>query len=174
MDRDGDVSAQLEPLRSALIADARKEADAILEDARLRAQQIAQRTDAECKAIELRAREEGVRAGTVEAARRRAEIVREQRRRVLRARCEAHDRIRGEAIEAVLELRRETGYRAFEERLEAIARRTLGEDALVERDPEGTGGVRATHGSRSIDLSLPRLADVCFAAMNDEIAEVLS
>src|ERR1035437_5695471 len=56
-------------------------------------------------------------------------------------------------------LRGGRGYPELLQRLAAAARRDLGEDAEVEIDPPGLGGVRARAGSRRVDYTLASLAD---------------
>ncbi len=58
----------------------------------------------------------------------------------------------------MLALRSAPGYDELLDRLAAAARRDLGDDASVERDPPDAGGVRAQAGTRSVDYTLPALA----------------
>ncbi len=135
--------------REQRVADARLEADGLISEAR--------------------------RAGECDGGRRAASI-RAQGQRVLRereltARRDVYDRARVEAVEAVAALRAAEGYPSLLERLTAAARARLGEDAVVEVDPE-RGGVIARAGVRLVDLTLPALADRCLEGMGVRLREL--
>jgi vacuolar-type H+-ATPase subunit E/Vma4 len=151
----------LETARDALLADARATAN----DARAEAQAAAAgRLDAarrEADAIVARAREQGDAEGRERGALEEGVARTLARMEVLAARREAYEELRRQARAAVLRLRDDPGYPQLLDRLAAAARRDLGDDALLERDPGDAGGVRASRGSRRVDHTLVALADRC-------------
>ena len=101
--------------------------------ARGEAELAAARADAE--ALVARARGEAQRRTELDVQRQSSLAAPGAQGRVLRARREAYEALREEAIAAALELRGEPGYAALLDRLEAGARARLGPDATIERDP---------------------------------------
>ena len=91
---------------------------------------------------------------------------------VLEARRAVYEDFRRAAVEAVLALRSEDGYAALLARLSDDARDALGEDAELEVDPDGVGGVRARAGRRSVDLTLPTLAEGCTTRLGGRLEEL--
>ena len=162
----------LEPLREALIATARGDAESVRAEAAATAaaEIAAARSDAE-RAVG-RARAEARERAELEVRSRRAAQRREARGRILRARREAYDALHEDAVAAVLRLRDDPGYEALLDRLEASARELLGPDATVERDPSGVGGVIAHDGRRSIDATLPALAASGLEALGSRVEEL--
>lgn len=147
----------LAPVRAALLAAARQEADRGEAQARARAAETLTAAAGRADAIVSAARAAG--AADAEAVARidLGRARRAARARTLRARREAYDRLRRESRQAVGRVRDEPGYAAIRATLTAAAQRLLGPDAEVV-DAEG-GGVIARTGSRRVDLSLRALAD---------------
>lgn len=148
----------LGPLRRALLSAAEVEADSTARAAATEA--AGELSLAEARVADVLAR---VRAEAADAAAREALRVVGRARSdaggiVLRARRDAYDELCARVTEAALELRHDPGYGRLLETLQASARALLGEDAILEIDPPGVGGVRASSGSRYVDLSLPALA----------------
>jgi hypothetical protein len=70
---------------------------------------------------------------------------------------------------AVLDLRADPRYPALLDHFEQVARRQLGADAVIERDPDGVGGIVAHQGDRRVDYSLAALADRALDTLGDDI-----
>ena len=159
-------------LRATLLVGAESEAESFVGRAEARAGDERDRARAEAEAAVGRAGAEGREAGTLESARSAALARRRASRLVLAARQTVYEDFRRAALDAVLALRGEDGYAALLNRLSESARQALGEDAEVELDPDGVGGVRARAGRRSVDLTLPVLADDCIARLGGRLEEL--
>jgi hypothetical protein len=69
------------------------------------------------------------------------------------------DELRRRAREAALELRERPDYPELLECLSDAARSQLGDDAELEVDLPGRGGVIGRRGNASVDYTLPAMAD---------------
>ena len=147
------------PLRSALLDLAEEEAEHVLGDAAARAAEARRRAAEGAEARIAQARTEAEEAAEQEADRLRARARRQGRSLVLAARRDVYDRLRSEAHTAALALRGSPPYERMVARLAESARARLGEEAIVEIDPSGEGGVRARGGHRRLDYSLPVLVE---------------
>ena len=163
----------VERLRATLLAGAESEAGAVLAEADRRVAAEAERVRIESERLQDDARSEGEAAGELQSGRALALARAGARRLVLEAQEAVYQDFRRRALTAALELRddREV-YDRLLERLASEARRTLGDDAELELDPEGVGGVRARAGRRSVDLSLPVLVDRCIADLGVGVEEL--
>jgi vacuolar-type H+-ATPase subunit E/Vma4 len=160
----------LDPVRQALLDDARVEADRIRTEARRHADEVV--ADAERE----------VAAEVAEVARRHAIAAAAHADQVrARARAEAHtemlsarEDVRQNLLEAVrlaaLGLRDDDRYPALLDHFETVARARLGADAHVERDPLTGGGVVASAGTRRVDYTLTALAGRVLQQHADEVA----
>jgi vacuolar-type H+-ATPase subunit E/Vma4 len=155
----------VERLRTTILEGAEADAQRLVSEAEARAADELDLARAEAAAAVERAEAEGRAAGRLESARSSALARRRAAGLTLSARRAVHDDFRRAALEAVLALRGGKGYRALLARLEDDARRSLGEHVEVEVDPGEVGGVRARVGRRSVDLTLPALAERCVAAL---------
>ncbi len=165
------LALRLDPVRVALLEDAGVDADHILTEAHLGADDV------------VAAAEQEVAAQVAEVERRHAISAAAHADQVrARARAEAHSELLGaredihqDLLEAVrlaaLELRDDERYPALLDHFEAVARAQLGPDARVERDPPGRGGIVAVAGTRRVDYTLTTLAE---RAMRDHAEEVTS
>jgi vacuolar-type H+-ATPase subunit E/Vma4 len=162
-----DVS--LEPLRDALLAEARARAARCLDEARAAARASLADARTQADALVARARDEAEDGARRARARALASARREARAQVLQARHDAYDALRRACVEQTLGLRASPGYPALLDRLERAARARLGAGARIERDPQA-GGVRARAGSRSIDETLPALALRALDSLGAEVA----
>jgi F0F1-type ATP synthase membrane subunit b/b' len=153
--------ASVEPARAALLADARRRAQELLQQADVQArEQVAQaRRDAE--ALIARAREEGLAAGRAQAAHDAGRERALARWEVLAAQRAAYDELRRRVRTEAMALRAQDGYQELLERLTTAARRDLGDEAEVEIDPPADGGIRARAGGRQVDYTLASLAERC-------------
>lgn len=161
-----EMIAALAPLREALLrragadagrtlAQARREAAAVLGAAELAAADVAERARArgEAEAAELLAAE-------------RARARRVVRAADLGARATAYERLRTEVVAAVRGLRDEPGYPRVRARLVSEVRRLLGPDADITDAPEG--GVLARAAGARVDRSLDAFAERAVTALGPE------
>ncbi|MGA7987580.1 MAG: hypothetical protein WCB51_04190 [Candidatus Dormiibacterota bacterium] len=149
---------ELAPLRTSLLGDASARAAAMIAEATADAAAIRAAADAEAARIINAARDEGLRAAEATARSERLSSSRAARALVLGARRDRETTARDRALQAALDFRGHRRYTRLLDALEAEARRRLGAGVEIERDPQQGGGVRATRASRSLDLTLPRLA----------------
>lgn len=161
----------VERLRATILAAAKRDAAATTDEAEARVAEILDGARSEGRALLEQAQAEARRAGLLESARARAHARRRAGELVLAARQEVFERFRRDAHAAALALRSDEGYPALLDRLAADAAEALGEDAEVERDPPD-GGVTAHSGRRSVDLTLPALADRCIAGLGARLEEL--
>jgi len=155
-------SEALAPVREALLALARRDAQAVIAEADADASATLAEAARQAEQIRADARSE---AGTDAAALLAAEqgrINRESRAVELRARRAAYDDLVRHAREAVRGLSDAPGVR---DRLGALAREELGPNATVLPSPDG--GVVAHAGARRVSYPLTALAD-------EAVAELLS
>lgn len=157
----------LAPVRAALLAGVRAEADRLLADAE--ADAARRLADARAQAADLlaaaRARGEAdaaaVLAAETSAARRTARAL------VLAAQREAYERLRAEAREAVRRLLADPAER---ERLAGLVRARLGSGAVLRDDPDG--GIRGESSeagaTRTVDASVAALVDRALAGLDGE------
>jgi vacuolar-type H+-ATPase subunit E/Vma4 len=162
----------LRPVRDRLLATARQDAEALSGAAREDAAGRIRRATAQAETLLEQARAEGEAQAADAVARELARAGREARTIVLRARADLADQVRSAARTAVVALRDDPGYPALRERLVAMALAALGTDAVVTEAPDG--GIRATRGSRSVDLSLPVLAERAFDRLGQEVTRLWS
>lgn len=149
--------AALEPVRTALRADADARAGAADDEAHRQADEVRAAARARAERILERARADGeqqAQAGVeTELTRRR----REARDLVLAAQRELYDELRRRCREAALGLRASADYPKLCQALAERANAVLGPAASVYESP--AGGMVAVSGSRRVDLSLPTLAE---------------
>lgn len=166
------LRSDLDPVRAALLDDARHAASDIVRAASADADQtvaaarhdtdealerVRRRAEATARARAERAQEDARRAANTELLRTRDALQRE-----------VADRIR----DAVSRLPDDPRYPALLDRLEQLARQQLGPDAEIVPDPDG--GLVATAGGRRVDYRLPALADRASDAIADEVVTLWS
>lgn len=149
----------LDAAGDALLADARERAAAVLEEADRTARECLDRARRDAEDVIARARAKGDAEGRIAAARAAVAERSLARMEVLAAQRAAFDRLRESAHDAVLALRAAPDYQELLDRLATAARHDLGDDAQIERDPPGVGGVRGRAGTRRVDYTLAALAD---------------
>ena len=160
----------LETARDALLADARSRAQEIVVQAETEAAEHIESARRRADALVAAARAQGEADGRPEAAREEAVHRFSARMTVLGAQRESHDELRRRARSAVIALRQEAGYPALLERLAAAARRDLGDSAQLQIDPPELGGVLATEGTRAVDYTLVALAERCVDGLGPRLA----
>jgi vacuolar-type H+-ATPase subunit E/Vma4 len=152
----------LDPVRGALLAEARQEAERLERQAADRAATQVAEAEEQVEELVGRARSEGGAAAELEAATELALARRRARALVLEARRAMYDEVRRKAHAAAQGLRAEPRYGDLVERLASRARQRLGAAAEVEFDPT-EGGVIARLGNRRVDYTLPALVEHCLA-----------
>lgn len=160
----------LEPVRMALLTQARAEADAQVSAARREADERRSSARAEADALLRRARDEREEAAAAARSRSLLRARREARAIVLRARQDAYDELRAAALAAAADLRVRPDYPRLRDRLAAAARERLGPEAEV-TEPAG-GGVLARAGDRLVDCSLPVLVQRRLAELGPDLEEL--
>jgi vacuolar-type H+-ATPase subunit E/Vma4 len=159
----------LAPLRSALLSAAQAEADSSALATATEAAAELSLAEAQVASVLAGARAEAEDAAGREARRIVGRARSDARRIALRARRDVYDELCVRVKAAALELRHDPTYDRLLERLQAIARAQLGEDATLDVDPPGVGGVRGVSGSRHIDLTLSALAERSLASLGPEL-----
>ena len=159
----------LEPVRDAIRAEADARANTILDTAEQQAAQIRDQGRAEAAQIRSRAEAGGREAARAEAVLRSARARRAAGGTVLAREEEVRGELRSRVLAETARLRGDPRYPVLLEALREQARSLLGPDAHV-LEARG-GGITASLGSRSVDLSLPALA---LAALERHAGEVRS
>lgn len=158
------LQTALEPLRAALVARARAEADRLCADAETAGGEMLAEADDEAEALLAKARAQGetdaaaMFASEMDRARRSARGV------VLAAQRAAYNELRQRAITAVRGLLADPARRA---RLATVLRSQLGDQAVIREHPDG-GIVAETPDGRSIDASIEKLVDNAVADLDLE------
>jgi vacuolar-type H+-ATPase subunit E/Vma4 len=162
----------LDSLRTAFLAQA--EADAARRRVEVESEYERRLAAARVEASSLieQGKLEGRTAGEHEGARRRSAARRRAREVQLGARGVLYEELRSRASAEALELRSDPRYSPLLDRLVAAAQARLGAAAELERDPPDAGGVRARSGSRSVDYTLPALADRALHDMDGEVEKL--
>lgn len=160
----------VEPLREAVLAAARAEAERIEAEAAEEAAARVERAQRQGAALVEQARDEGAAAGEAVAAHDHAEARRRARALRLAAERDVWDELAREAHEAARALPARPAYDALLEHVVAAARRQLGGRPHFEHAPGG--GVRATRNGCSVDYSLDALVDRALQGLGDDVEEL--
>jgi len=162
----------LEPLRAALLAQARAEAkQARAAAATARHKRLADAREIARALIEQGALE-GARRAEEEALRRRASARRGARELRLHAQRTLVEELGQEARREALALRTAPRYGELLERLSRLARAQLGAQAELTLDPPGRGGLLARAGSASVDYTLAALVDRVLDEIDGRVEEL--
>jgi vacuolar-type H+-ATPase subunit E/Vma4 len=161
------MTIPVEPLRETLLEQVERERDEALADADRRAQAIV--GEAERQGLELveRARAEGTAAAGLVGVGACVEARRRGRALVLAAQRELYDELHRRAVAGAQQLRDSPAYPALVARLSTAARTQLGSKATIVVDEEG--GIRAHEGARSVDYTLPTLAERCLEWLGADV-----
>jgi vacuolar-type H+-ATPase subunit E/Vma4 len=159
----------LEPVRVALLDDARAEADRLIADATRAADLIVGRAQLDADAAIEQARRRGAASAEARADQTLTHTRSTAHTEILRAEDDIRRGLHGAARAAVLDLRTDHRYPVLMSELELRARRQLGPDAMITPDPDG-GGFVAQSGGRRVDYTLPALADRALDALADKVA----
>lgn len=147
----------LGPVRDALLATARRDADATLDNATSAAARILADASAEANEVIALARSRGAAEADAGVDAERARARREAHARVLAARREAYEELGRAAREALAEVRAEPGYRLVLRHMADGARHLLGPEVTLGDGDDG--GVVAEAPGRRVDYSLRGYAD---------------
>ncbi|HEY7691271.1 MAG TPA: hypothetical protein VH816_02920 [Gaiellaceae bacterium] len=168
------VTAAADSLRTSFLDEVRADAVRGREESDLRI--AAMRAEAERRGLALveEARAEGAAAAALVDRQDRAAARRRARTTVLAAKRELYEELCRRAKAAARSLRDDPGYPALLEQLVATARAQLGEDAMLEIDPPGQGGVRGSSGTRHVDYTLDALAERCLERLGGGLERLWS
>jgi vacuolar-type H+-ATPase subunit E/Vma4 len=150
-------SDPLDPLTTALLDRARRDAEALLADADADVEVTLADARAEASAALGEARAKGAADAAAVLAGERSRAEREARAVLMAAHQEARERLRRAGRDAVCGLREDAAYPALLAGLRRRAARDLGPLAAVAEQPRG--GLVAVAGGRRVDYSLEGLAD---------------
>jgi len=150
---------QLEPLRQSLLTAASARAAAAVADAQAEAATTVAAAQAAARKIIETARAEGERAAESRTDTELVAAERAARALVLDAQRAVEDEARTRAFDAAMALRQRPEYQRLLDSLEASARRRLGASAVIERDPDAAGGIRARLQRLSLDYTLTALVE---------------
>ncbi|MFC0530519.1 V-type ATP synthase subunit E family protein [Phytohabitans kaempferiae] len=159
----------LAPVRAALLARAREEADQIRERSEVDARDAVTAATMEADHIRQHAHAEGEAHAATAVAAARSQAREQARALVLGARREAYERLRDAARRAVARMGAEPEFAPIRQRMVAAVRATLGPDAQITDVPDG--GVAGAADGRRLDLSLTGFADRAVQAVAGREAE---
>ncbi len=155
------------PVREALLARARADAERLLAEGDAEADAIIARAHAEADAIRAGARAQGEADAAAVLGAERARARRQARAVVLAAQHESYEGLRARAVEQVATLRGDPGYATWCDRLRKEVRAALGPDAAVSEHPEG--GVRGEATGRRVEYTLVALAERALDALGPDV-----
>jgi vacuolar-type H+-ATPase subunit E/Vma4 len=165
------VPDPLDPLRDALLAHARRDAEAARATARDQAEQVLAAARAEAQARRATARDQGERDAEAVRVQQQARARRASRAVLLAAQHEALEQVRAQARACVRAWWDDPQLRpVVRERLVARARAELGPDAVV-RDHRD-GGVVAQADHRRVTYVLGDLADAALERLGADLVHV--
>jgi vacuolar-type H+-ATPase subunit E/Vma4 len=159
----------LEPLREALLDQAEAEAGHRRAEVEAEREQRLSAARAEAGSLVEQGRRDGRRAASQEGARRHGAAHRRAREARLEACGSLFEELRRRVRDEALGLRSDPSYPALLQRLAEAARSQLGPGAEIEVDCPDGGGVLARSGSRSVDYTLPALADRALEELDGEV-----
>ena len=159
----------LQAVRRAVLDQAAAEAESLRVAARARANEVLTVAGAEADLIVARRRDAADRLAEAEQRGRLAEARAEAGAGLLAARRTVLTEARAAARTAATALLDDPRYRQLLERLEADARRRLGDKGSVRTVALADGGFIAQAGARQIDCSLDSLLDRCLESLGPEL-----
>ena len=163
------TSAQepLQPVKQALLATARADAERLLADADAEATASVSRAEAEADRIRTAARAQGAADAEAVLVAERARARRRARAQVLGAQREAYDDLRVRVARALPELRASAGYAAWQDAVRRQVQEMLGEGAVLAEHPDG--GVVGEAPGRRVAVTLTALADEAVDALGADV-----
>jgi len=157
----------LQPVRQALLDDARRDAAAMLAEADAEAAALADDTAAQARALRESARALGEADAEATVRAERAGARRRARALLLRAQRDVYDELRRRALQQAASVRDDAAYTHAVERLTTQARSVLGSEATVTEHP--SGGVVAEAGSRRLSFTVEGLVDEAIGMVGDQL-----
>lgn len=158
----------LDPVRRALLDNARREATRTVHEAESSALELDRTSAQKAEALRAEARAAGRADADAVLAAERARARRRARSLLLKAQSEVHDELISRVHAALAALRSDPAYAAWRDGLATRARAELGADAELSEHP--SGGIVGHDGGRRIALTLDALADEVLAARTTELA----
>lgn len=173
LDSPNDLEAMhLGPVADALLDDAEADAARLLDKARRDADSTRTSAQADVSQQLDRARD---RAKTSARAHHQ-QLLTQARRQANAIIMEAQEAARVQLITQLrhdaMRLRDDPRYPQLLNGLEAAARRQLGPDTIITRDPTEAGGIIASDGDRNVDYTLPALAERALGSLGRRTAEL--
>jgi vacuolar-type H+-ATPase subunit E/Vma4 len=165
------MKTSIEVFRDAVLADARAATRRRLEAARHDAHERIGEARKQARWLIENARQEGREAALREMRRQRVEARRQAHGIVLNARREALERLRERTLARLRGRRGDGADERLAERLQELARRQLGDEIEIEREPDG-GGLIAHRGARLVDYRLSALVDRAMDDLGPELEEL--
>jgi hypothetical protein len=162
--------AALEPVRAAMLRNARNQAEQIVARAARAAEALLAQAHADVEVAMVQAQAEGAAAARSVAAAEIGRSRRAARSAILGAEQVTRDGLVTQIRAAIVGLRDEPGYPHVLDRLTELAKRAAGPDAIITEHPDG--GVVARSAGVLVDCSLPRLADRAVIALAARISEL--
>lgn len=169
-----DLELVLSPVRDALLADARAEAERIVSEATRSAGNTVAEAESETTAAVERARHRVELSNAARAEQTLARLRGEGHRATLETRQQLRLRLIDEVHRSARNIRADTRYPRLLNHLESLARSQLGDGAVIERGTSLDGGITAETGSRRVDYRLTALADRALDTLADDVAELWS
>ena len=163
---------QLGPLRDALLRDAAAEADRIITAATNSAKGVITTATARADAEVAQALHRAELSAQAHSEQTLARLRNDGHRVVLTTQQQIRQQLIDKVHSSTQGLRTDPRYGALLNRLEMLARSQLGDDAVIERDPQLDGGIIAQAGSRRVDYRLTALADRALDILADDVAEL--
>lgn len=165
---DGPALEELEPVRRALLDDARAQADRLVADARADADRALAAAQAEVDAAVERARSKAAASARARSEDELATARRDAYAAILAAQAELRSELVEEVRARLASVRSDPRAPRLVDHLVALARTQLGDGAEIIHDPDG--GIVATAGPRRVDYRLTALADRAVEAAAEEVA----
>ena len=155
------------PVREALLACARADAERLLAEVDAEGDAIIARAQAEADAIRAEARAQGEADAAAVLVAERARGRRQARAVVLAAQRESYAGLRTRVVEQVATLRGDPWYAAWCDGMREEVRSALGPDAVVSEHPEG--GVLGEASGRRVAFTLVVLAERALDALGPDV-----
>ncbi len=157
----------LVPVREALLARARADAERLLAEVDAEGDAIIARAQVEAEAIRAEARAQGEADAASVLVADRARARRQGRALVLAAQREGYSGLRARVVEQAATLRGDPGYATWCDRLSEVVRAALGPDAVVRELPEG--GILGEAPGHRIAYTLVALAERALDALGPDV-----
>jgi vacuolar-type H+-ATPase subunit E/Vma4 len=162
----------LAPVREALLARARGDAERVRAEANADAEAMLAQAHEQAEAVLAEARSRGASEGVVVATAARARTRRRARGLLLAAQREAYETLRRRSRDAVRAVRDDPAHPELRQRLEGLTRELAGPDATIIETSDG--GMVAEASGRRVECSLDRLADRAVETLGADVEALWS